>query len=78
MLIQQLECAAQLVLLDGLLGEIHVRGVKVLFRTQSLAVDAIDRHGRTDEDRQQQQRGRGDEARQDGFAPAPAPGTLDA
>lgn len=68
--IQQLLRAPEVVLGEGLLQELHVRGVGFLpggqfsaLRTLPLMIDAINGDGRTDRDGEQQESGCSDEAR---------------
>src|SRR5438128_11931524 len=77
-LFKQLFQPTDMVLLPGLLGQIHVRVVKVEFGALALAIDSKGCDRRSDSQRQQQQNGCPAETGDGWFAPAPAPDRLDA
>src|SRR2546426_995059 len=74
---QQIAGATEVAKFKDLLRRIHVGGVKAHLGQFSSLINAQCSDGRTDEDREQQQRCRGDEARQGGLSPAPTPRSFD-
>src|SRR5438132_8017372 len=75
--IQQLPQPTDIVLLPGLLGQVHARAVKVEFGALALTIDSKRRDGRYDGQRQQQQNGCPAETGDGRVAPAPTPGFLE-
>src|SRR5439155_1172326 len=72
----QLPQPTDIVLLPGLLGQVHARAVKVEFGALSLPIDSNGCDRRADGQRQQQQNGCPAETGDGRFAPAPTPGFL--